>query len=203
MPHFRQLATWNFRPVCAFALSGLLALSGCAYHMGYGDRQVPGGYRTVAVPVFKNISHEAGIEVYFTNAFVREMQRERVGTITDKANAQVTLEGTIDQVTYASGSPILGTGFGPAGNGYPNGTVLNSAVRIGVATTLRLRRNSDQKILWEGSFTREQSYSTPRIGYEALSGANALYDHSARYQNIEALATDMMSEAHDRLTENF
>ena len=219
MPHLRRLATWNFsgfrgaqapgRGALAStarfvsAIVSICILAGCAYHMGYGDRQIPGGYRTVAVPVFKNTSHEAGIEVYFTNAFIREMQRSHIGTIADKANAQVTLEGTIDGVTYVRASPILGQGFGPGGNGYANGTVLNSAVRIGVASTLRLRRNSDQKILWEGSFTREQSYSAPTIGNESLSAMNALYDHSARYQNIEVLAQDMMSEAHDRLTENF
>lgn len=187
----------------AVLVSVLILLSSCAYHLGAGNRKIPGGYRTVAVPVFKNNSHDSGIEVYFTNALVRELQRAQVGVLAEKENAQTTLEGIIESVSVASSGPIQGTGFSSDGNQYPKDTVLNSALRVNVTTTIRLRRNSDKKVLWEGSFTRGQSYQAPRIGYEDLNALNALYSHSARYQNIEVLAREMMSEAHDRLTENF
>jgi len=182
----------------AFVL--VILVSACAYHPRFGKRQIPGGYRSIAVPVFKNNTHEAGVEVFFTNAFIREMQRSKIGLVSNRDSAQVTVEGVVDSVAYLPGSLVQA--------GDPNakllrGTALNQTYRVIVVSTLRLRRNSDQKILWEGAFTKESIYYTPRIDIEPLTGANALYNHSARYQNIEFLAADMMTEAHDRLTENF
>jgi hypothetical protein len=172
----------------------------CAYHPGFGDRQIPGGYRSIAVPVFKNNTHEAGVEVFFTNAFIREMQRSKIGLLSDRNSAQVTVEGVVDGISYVPHGVVEA---GVTNSKLPSGTALNQTYGVVAASTLRLRRNSDQKILWEGSFSKESSYDTPRIGIEPLTGANALYNHSARYQNIEMLAADMMTEAHDRLTENF
>ena len=63
----------------ASCLTGLVILAGCAYHAGSGDRQIPGGYRSIAVPVFKNQTNEPGIEAYFTNAMIVEIERARVG----------------------------------------------------------------------------------------------------------------------------
>lgn len=176
-------------------LSGILA--GCAYHPGHGDRQIPGGYRAVAVPVFKNNTAEVGAEVYFTNAFIREMQRSRVGQLAPKESAQVVIEGTVDGINYI---PTVTQKSLPD----PDVNILNTSYAISVTATLRLRRVSDQRILWEGSFNKQQNYQTPKIArHEALTAANALYNHSAHYQNLEILASDMMIEAHDRLTENF
>ena len=173
--------------VCAF--------SGCAYRAGYGDRQIPGGYRTIAVPVFKNMTHETGAEVYFTNAMIRELERARVGVVTNKEDAQVTLEGSVDSIDYVGGSPE---------KFLSDTAVLNRSVQIIAGTTLRLRRNSDQKVLWESAFRKELGYASPFIVQtEALTSVNALYNHSARHQNLEVIAADMMVEAHDRLTENF
>jgi Lipopolysaccharide-assembly len=184
------------------AFCGLLVLcglSGCAYHMGHGDRQIPGGYRTVAVPVFKNNTIESGVEVYFTNAFIREMQRSQIGMLTEKANAQVAVEGVVESVTYI---PMV-TVKSDNTNTLPPGTVLNTSYAILVTTSVTLRRLSDQKVLWQGSFQKKRSYQTPKIFREDYNASNALYNHSAQYQNIELLAADMMTEAHDRLTENF
>ncbi len=179
----------------------LFTLSSCAYRLGDSDRQIPGGYRTVAIPVFQNRTLEAGIESYFSNALVREFERGRVGRVAEKSEAQTTLEGTIESVGYAVSTQIQNT---PETNQFlPFGTILNTEYRINLMTTLRLRRNSDQKILWEGSFNGERSYLAPQIGKPGVNSANAVYNQSARYQNIQAMATDLMNEAHNRITENF
>jgi hypothetical protein len=171
----------------------------CAYRMGYGDREIPGGYQAIAVPVFKNQTHESGIEVFFTNAMIRELERARIGRVADQASSQVTLEGRVMSVDYI---PVNTVSEREAPY-LPANTILNTQYRVNVVVGMSLRRNSDQRVLWEGSFSREQSYLTPRIGIEGLTSANALYNHSARYQTIESMAADLMAEAHDRLTENF
>ena len=179
----------------ALAASGL---TGCAYRAGYGDRQIPGGYQAIAVPVFKNRTHDVGVEVPFTNAMVREIERSKIGRVAEKSQAQVTLEGSIDKIDYIPGSQVTSPTYG-----LPDGTILNSEYRIFTTVSMKLIRNSDQKVLWQASFAGERQYYTPRIGLPVLNSANALYNNSARYQNIQEIAFDLMSQAHDRLTENF
>jgi hypothetical protein len=176
-----------------------LVTASCAYRMGYGNREIPGGYQAIAVPVFNNQTHESGIEVFFTNAIIRELERARIGRVADQASSQVTLEGRVMSVDYI---PVNTVSEREAPY-LPANTILNTQYRVNVVVAMSLRRNSDQRVLWEGSFSREQSYLTPRIGIEGLTSANALYNHSARYQTIESMAADLMAEAHDRLTENF
>jgi hypothetical protein len=187
-PPFTLKSSWA---VFVFALLAVMAvLSSCSgYHIGDSDRQIPGGYRTVAIPVFKNKTMEAGIETYFTNALVREF------------DAQTTLEGSIDSVGYVVTTQVIN---GQSGGEFllPN-MLLNTEYRILLLATLRLRRNSDQKVLWEGAFNGERSYLAPQIGLEGVNSADAVYNQSARYQNIEAMATDLMNEAHNRISENF
>lgn len=177
----------------------LVSFMGCAYRMGAGERKVPGGYRTIAVPVFHNDTHESGIEVFFTNAFIRELQRSNVGAIADRSKAQTTLDGFISNVEYI---PVSAQESSPQ-FAIPKNTVLTTIYRIRVTSLLKLLRNSDQKVLWEGGFVKEATYSTPRIGYEGLASANALYNHSARQSAIQSLANDMMIEAHNRMVESF
>ena len=179
----------------------MVLASGCAsYRWGEVDRNIPGGYRTVAVPVFKNRTQEAGIEVYFTNALVREIERGRIGRVVDSKDSETTLEGIIDSVTYTAPTKVEAES---SNLNLPRGTVLTTEYRIFVHTVLRLRRNSDQKILWESSFDGERSYQAPRIGEAGLNSSNATYNQSARYQNIQAMASELMNEAHNRMTENF
>lgn len=176
-------------------------MSGCAYRVGDFDRQIPGGYRTIAIPVFKNKTMEAGIETYFTNAVIREFQRGRVGKVVSKNDAQTTLEGSIDSITYRVSSQVeAGT---PDTLGLPSNTILNTEYRIVLVTSIRVRRNSDEKVLWEGSFNGERSYLAPRIGAPSVNSANAIYNQSARNQNIATMASELMIEAHNRITENF
>ncbi len=172
-------------------------VSGCAYHIGTGDRELPGGYRAISVPVFKNLSAETGAEIFFTNAIKRELMRSRLGRVTESDRAQVTLEGSIDAITYLYAIPSDDVQF------TPESTVLNTGYRINIKSTIRVRRKSDKKLLWESTFTGEQAYLAPQVSLEQLNSVNALYNHSAHYRNIEIMAADMMSEAHDRLTENF
>ncbi|MES2854332.1 MAG: LptE family protein, partial [Bdellovibrionota bacterium] len=82
------------------------ALSACSYRVGDQERDIPGGYRTVAVPVFKNKTMETGIEVFFTNAIIREFERSRIGRVTDRASSQTTLEGEISSVEYMPSTEI-------------------------------------------------------------------------------------------------
>lgn len=194
--------------VFALTTAGLVfgGVFGCAYHLGDSERDIPGGYRTVAVPVFKNNTSETGIEVYFTNAMIREFERSRIGKVTEKSQAQTTLEGVIDSVDYVAGSELSNADkdVWPGGKKpLPDHTVLVTEYRILLTASLKLLRNSDKTVLWSGTFKGERAYFAPKIGSPGINSANATYNQSARYQNIQLIAADVMNEAHNRLTESF
>jgi len=191
----------------SLAFSGLIlgflaGLVGCAYSMGMGDRRLPEGYTLIAIPVFKNSTQEVGVEVPFTNAMIRELERSQIARVVEKSAAQVVLEGVIDQITYAVANQTA-CSAAPCPIPIPDLTVLNTEYRILVTTSLQLRRVSDSKILWSEKFETQKSYLAPKIGLQGLNSANALYNHSARQENLSSMAGDLMAEAHGRLTENF
>lgn len=186
---------------------GLLAvmsagfLGGCAYQFGNAKRGIPGGYNRVAVPVFKNDTTEVGVETYFTSALIEEIERTRLAAVSGQSEAQVVLEGTVTGVDYVHGPQVTrsSSGFGRL----PEGAVLTKEYRVVASVALRLRRKSDDKILWSGVFSGEQRYSAPQVQEAVANTVNPLYNHSARHQTIRGMARDMMSEAHNRMTENF
>lgn len=182
-----------------FACGGVV--SGCAYSVGTGDRRLPQGYKLIAVPVFKNSTQEVGIEVPFTNAMIRELERSQIAQVVPKSNAQVVLEGNIESVRFDVANQI--TCGANETCAVPRLTILNTEYRITVLARLILKRISDGQSLWSEVFTTQKSYLAPKVGLEGLNSANALYNHSARQENLSAMAVDLMSEAHGRLTENF
>lgn len=178
---------------------GFTLFAGCSYNFGSVKRNIPGAYDRVAVPVFKNQTSETGVEVYFTRAMVEEIERGHLAKVTDKEEAQVVLEGKVDKIDYLPGATVDKRDF----DTLPTDTVLAKEYRIVLNATLSMRRISDQKVIWTGSFVGERRYPAPLVTREEFNSVNALYNHSSRHQNIEIMVKDMMAEAYSRMTENF
>jgi TolB-like protein len=179
-----------------------VSLGACAsYHMGSVGRSIPGGYKQISVPVFKNKSQEVGIEISFTNALIQEFQRSKAVKIVDKNLSEVLIEGKIDSVEY---QPQARKTSGDASAPFlPDGTVIATEYRIILKATLRIIRQADGLELWTGGFAGERTYAAPQVTLAGVNSVNPLYNLSARRQNIDVMASDMMAEAHDRMTENF
>lgn len=175
------------------------SLSACAYRFGFSERTLPGGYTQVAIPVFRNLSEDVGVEMPFTNALIRRFARSQVAHVTDKESSPLILEGTIVKINTNYGAQVTRDQLPTL----PQDAVLTTEYRIVVTADLILRRKSDEKVVWQGRFSNEKVYAAPRIGAPLLNSANATYNHAARMQTISQLAEEMMSEAHDRITENF
>lgn len=198
------------RLVSAFSVWSALSLLVCgciSYKWGNEGRQLPGGYKSVAVPVFHNNTHEVGAEVAFTNSMIEEISRSHLAQVEVKDRAAVVLEGTIADVNYVGGGPL--TGYDTNNPSYsplfplPADVLLNTEYRVYVTVHIALRRMSDQKVVWSSKFTGERSYLAAKIGSEYLNSANALYNHSTRQQTLQLIATDLMAQAYDQMTENF
>jgi lipopolysaccharide assembly LptE-like protein len=175
-------------------------LSSCAYRVGMSSRSLPGGYKYLSIPVFKNSTQETGIEVGFTNALIQEFERSQVGKVTSENLSDVKIVGVVDSVQYLPGSKITS---GSEGLYLPQGTVLASNYRILVTVTVSIIRQADNTSIWSGSFSGERTYNSPQVTLAGVNSVNPLYNLSARRQNIDSVANDMMAEAHDRITENF
>lgn len=175
------------------------SLCACAYRYGLSDRALPGGYSQIAIPIFRNVTPEVGLEMPFTNALIRRFARSQVARVTDKELAPVVLEGTIKKVVVQSGPAKTNA----EGLSLPDNAVLTTSYRLVVTVNIVLRRKSDDKTMWEGGFVNETEYFAPQVGTPIVNSANATYNQSARQQRFAALADEMMSEAHDRMTENF
>jgi outer membrane lipopolysaccharide assembly protein LptE/RlpB len=76
-------------------LLGFLFLSACGYQMVGKETHVPPGLNSIAIPTFKNRTYEPGIEIQFTQAFLREFILDRRVNVVDRARADSVLEGTI------------------------------------------------------------------------------------------------------------
>ncbi len=186
------------RPAVFLALIVFLN-SGCAYRFGLSERTLPGGYTQIAIPIFKNRTSEVGIEPAFTNALIRRFGRSKVARVTDLESAPVVLEGTIVALKTRGDSPVNNREI----TTLPSDTVLMRQYRLEVTSEIILRRKSDDRVIWQGSFTNEEVYSPPRIGTAVVNSANATYNQSARMEFLSRLADDMMAEAHDQITDDF
>jgi Lipopolysaccharide-assembly len=176
-----------------------LSVSSCGYRWGLTERQLPGGYKQVAIPIFKNKSSDVGIEAPFTNALVRRFARSQVARVTDKESSPLVLEGTILSVKTRSGPGATLDQI----QTLPKGAVLTTEYTLEVSTELRLIRRSDERVLWSGTFSNQKVYRAPRLGAPVLNSANATYNQAARQEFLARLADEMATEAHDRMTENF
>jgi len=112
----------------------LVLFVACGYQMVGKETHIPPGLSSIAIPTFKNLTFEPGIEIQFTQAFLNEFIQDRRVRVVSRAEADSTLEGVVtDFRTYAV-----------AYN--QSGFVLQ--YQIGVTVNLALRDRAG-KIVWE------------------------------------------------------
>lgn len=76
-------------------LACLCLLIACGYRMVGKTTHLPPDIHSVAIPTFKNLTYEPGIEVPFTQAFLNEFIRDRRVNVVDRDQADSVLEGGI------------------------------------------------------------------------------------------------------------
>lgn len=141
----RRRVFW--RALLALAAVGLGAA--CGYNLQGTGVFLPPHIRTVAIPVFKNLTTRFELEVKLTQGVISEfVARGKVSIVTDTASADAVLTG---EISNFSANPIAFSG--PAADHY--------TIRIESKFTLRDRVN--QKILFSNpSFVFVQEYEVPQ-----------------------------------------
>jgi outer membrane lipopolysaccharide assembly protein LptE/RlpB len=85
-----------------FFIIWIALLLGCGYQLVGKETHVPPGLTSVAIPTFANQTFEPGIEVPFTQGFLREFIRERRVKVVDRSEADSILEGVIKNLQIYS-----------------------------------------------------------------------------------------------------
>lgn len=89
----KRLASW----VLPFAAA--VALSGCAgYHLGPAKPEFLKDIHTLAAPTFRNDTLEPRLEVLVTNTVIKQLQQDGTYRITNEADADAILTGTIEKI---------------------------------------------------------------------------------------------------------
>lgn len=78
-----------------FFIFCLFLLLGCGYQFVGRETHLPRGLSSVAIPTFVNQTYEPGIEVPFTQGFLREFIRDRRVKVLERAEADSVLEGVV------------------------------------------------------------------------------------------------------------
>ena len=154
-------------------------LTSCGYQWGNRNEALPGRYREIAVPIFRNKTQEVGSEVYFTNAMIEEIVRSN-NSITSQDKAEIVLEGEVSRIE------VRGEGLANVSSlSTPQVAVdieLVSSYKVLVDVVIRVRKKSDQKVLFNQHFTGERSFASAQIGKADLNSANPNYNQSALHE---------------------
>jgi outer membrane lipopolysaccharide assembly protein LptE/RlpB len=91
----------SIRKPILFLLS-IAVISGCGYQMVGRETHIPPGLNSIAIPTFVNKTFEPGIEVPFTQAFLREFILDQRVKVVDRSEADCILEGVMKSFTIYS-----------------------------------------------------------------------------------------------------
>jgi outer membrane lipopolysaccharide assembly protein LptE/RlpB len=77
-------------------------LSACGYHVAGRAPNLPSGWKTIAIPAFKNDTTRYRIEQRFTEAVIRQfLQRTKYRIVQDPENADAVLTGEVLSIETA------------------------------------------------------------------------------------------------------
>jgi outer membrane lipopolysaccharide assembly protein LptE/RlpB len=131
------------------AAAVLATLAACGYHLRGTGSSLPPSVKTMAIPVFKNLTTRYQLDLKLTRAVINEMvARSKVSVEADAAKADAVLEGEV--VSFAA-TPVAFTGQ-------------TQADRYTITVTARvvLRDQATRKTLFSNpSFVYIEEYQVP------------------------------------------
>ena len=163
-----------------FLIIWIALLLGCGYQLVGKETHVPPGLSSVAIPTFANQTFEPGIEVPFTQGFLREFIRERRVKVLDRGDADSTLEGVIKYFNIASVSYDR------------SGFVLEYQTTVIIDLTLKQRTG---ELIWKESDLSETRW------YRASS--NVLFNEASKATAIQQIGTFVAERVRNRFFYNF
>jgi outer membrane lipopolysaccharide assembly protein LptE/RlpB len=164
----------NHTGLVAITCLCLILLMGCGYQMVGKETHVPPDLTSIAIPTFQNKTYEPGIEIQFTQAFLREFILDKRVKVVTRAEADSILEGIIKSFT------VYSVAFDKAGY------VSQYEATVVMDLTLKDRAG---KVLWESRDLSETAwYRASSKAAVGLSGLTYEANKQAALQEIGRLA---------------
>lgn len=195
------------RIVSVFLLFGLCQ---CGYNWGHGSRELPGGHKTVYIELFQNPTQELGLELQFAKALTQELERSGFALVSKKDVAELIIQGDVINAEVRGGlSNPKFEAKDYSGNSaatrssieYSASYFTSSSIRISV--NLRAIRSRDKQLIWQTTVSGADSFQSARLKLQGIRSSNVLYNEARKKETIKLIAERMMSDAFDRMTENF
>jgi outer membrane lipopolysaccharide assembly protein LptE/RlpB len=163
-----------------FFIIWIALLLGCGYQLVGKETHVPPGLTSVAIPTFANQTFEPGIEVPFTQGFLREFIREKRVKVLDRGDADSILEGVIKYFNIASVSYDR------------SGFVLEYQTTVIIDLTLKKRTG---EVIWkEGDLSETRWYR---------ASSNVLFNEASKTAAIQQIGTFVAERVRNRFFYNF
>lgn len=165
--------------VGAWLLTGLF-LTSCGYHSpGAGDQWAGAEGRILYVELFANRTSEPYLDTVLTDEISALMARSRLVELTaQRHSAELILTGAI-------------TSFSSSASGYnPEDRI--SDYQAQMTATAQLVRRSDNTVLWQGTLSRSEPFSSRED-----KGLQRVGESFAARVAARRLAEDLMARLHD------
>jgi len=155
-------------------------MAGCGYQMVGKETHLPPGVNSLAIPTFVNQTFEPGIEVPFTQGFLREFIQDRRVKVVGRNEADSVLEGVIKSFQ------IYSVSYDRSG--------IAQEYQTTVVIDLTLKKKNGE-ILWVA-----RDLSDSRV---YRTSTNILISESNKAAAIQALARFMAERIRNRFFYNF
>jgi len=152
----------------------VVASGGCGYRLG---SLLPPDLRSIAVPNFKNYTHEPGIEIQVTNGVIERFQVDGTLDVVSQEEADLLLIGEI--IDYKR-----------EGLRFSSRTDLTTEFRVTIAVRLTCKNLKTGEIMWVAERVEgEAAFPPGNVGPEA--------ERAAIPRVVEDLAEDVVSKVVD------
>ncbi len=166
----------SLRALAALLLAVLV--SGCGYHIAGKSGTMPGGIKSLSIPVFANSTAKPDIEGIITSAFVSEFTT----TVNVKKDAEAEMIGNI--VSYK----LKGVSF--------TGSDVTQEYRLTVVVSIAIRDRKDGHVIWQDSAISD---------YEdfSVNPSDVTRTEEVEIEAFRKLSIDLARKIKERMLEGF
>lgn len=176
---FSALSAFSAVVLCV----ALFLCTSCGYAIGYPKTGPVASAKSVAVPMFVNGTHEAGVEHLFTEALRREFSLDPQTGVRGTGDAELTITGAVTAL-YSGPISFLSGVKGLAIGEY----------NVSANITVKAEAKGRSAPVYANAFSGSEQY---------LSANDPVGTESNRRMAMQRLARRMMKEAHDLMMAAF
>jgi hypothetical protein len=187
-------------------LIGLLAASGCGYHLRETTHALRDqhGVQSVYVEPLKNRTYKTGVENHVYNALMRVIAAgDRIRLVRSAEEADAILSGNVSRAEYGILASTTEEALLPKSIGGRKDVQVATVYQANLACEFNLRRRGlADKTLWSSNFSRAKPFASQnQLG--TLGRTSALINESEFERALQDLTENMVADVHESMLAGF